>query len=112
MKQSKLRKRRVVRFAILYFAMLVLFIVLLVAPIILHNMTSISKPMLTSLWSAIGVNGANSQMLYLLQPMDKGLNDTVSYYTGSNLPDGYKPVSTDAQPATTGDSATYVRRMI
>lgn len=101
-----------VRFAILYFAMLILFIVLLVAPIILHNMSSISKPFLTSLWGKIGVNGANSQMMYLLQPMDKGLNDTVSYYTGSNLPDGYKPVSTDAVPATTGDSATYVRRMI
>ncbi|KAJ6083968.1 1-3-beta-glucan synthase component FKS1 [Penicillium sp. IBT 16267x] len=112
LKQSKLRKRRVVRFAILYFAMLVLFIVLLVAPIILHNMTSISKPFLTSLWSAIGVNGAHSQMMYLLQPMDKGLNDTVSYYTGSNIPEGYKPISTDAVPATTGDAATYVRKLI
>lgn len=34
LKQSRLRKRRVIRYAILYFALLVLFIVLIVAPIV------------------------------------------------------------------------------
>merc|ERR1711981_265835 len=34
MKQSKLRKRRVWRYAVLYFVMLVVFIVLIVAPIV------------------------------------------------------------------------------
>ena len=37
LKQSKLRKRRVVRFAILFFALLVLFIALLVGPIVAGN---------------------------------------------------------------------------
>ncbi|KAJ5777956.1 1-3-beta-glucan synthase component FKS1 [Penicillium odoratum] len=112
LKQSKLRKRRVVRFAILYFSMLVLFIILLVAPIILHNMESVSKSFLTSLWGTIGVSkDVSSQMMWLLQPMDKGLNDTASFYTGSNLPDGY-PSASDATPATTGSVATYVRKLI
>ncbi|KAJ5638120.1 1-3-beta-glucan synthase component FKS1 [Penicillium lividum] len=111
LKQSKLRKRRVVRFAILYFSMLVLFIILLVAPIILHNMESVSKSFLNTLWGTIGVNGKNSRMMYLLQPMDKGLNDTASFYTGSNLPDGY-PSASDATPATTGSVATYMRKLI
>lgn len=74
-----------IRFAILYFAMLLLFLVLLIAPIVVRNMgldTSLRK----SLYNAVGVK-ANG--LALLQPLDKGLNDTVSYYTGSGLPAGF-----------------------
>lgn len=47
LKQSKLRKRRVVRYAILYFVMLVVFIALVVGPVIIGklgiNLGSISS---------------------------------------------------------------------
>lgn len=42
LKQSKLRKRRVVRYAILYFTMLVLFVVLIVGPIVASKHISLS----------------------------------------------------------------------
>lgn len=75
-----------VRFAILYFVMLVIFIALIVAPVIVRNMdldTSLRK----TLYDAIGVKSGNS--MFLLQPLDKGLNDTQTYYTGSHLPKGF-----------------------
>jgi 1,3-beta-glucan synthase len=37
LKQSKLRKRRVVRYAILYFSMFVLFLVLIIGPVIVSK---------------------------------------------------------------------------
>ncbi|KKK27258.1 1,3-beta-glucan synthase component GLS2 [Aspergillus rambellii] len=79
-KQSKLRKRRVVRFAILYFAMLVLFLVLLIAPLIARNM-SISLPTIP---------------MDLMQPLDANNNDTTTDYTGAGLPKGYIAASSAA----------------
>ncbi|KAI9743305.1 MAG: 1,3-beta-D-glucan synthase [Claussenomyces sp. TS43310] len=63
MKQSKLRRRRVWRFAVVYFAILILFLVLIVGPIVaqktINNLTkSVKIPM------------------YLLQPIDQKNNDT------------------------------------
>ncbi|KAJ5732631.1 1-3-beta-glucan synthase component FKS1 [Penicillium malachiteum] len=109
LKQSKLRKRRVVRFAILYFSMLLLFVILVAAPLIVHNL-GLDKSMLKTLFSSIGINGKNS-MMYLLQPMDIGLNDTVSYYTGYDLPDGYSPVDNSATPYESG-AYTFMRKLI
>ncbi|KAH9819855.1 Glycosyltransferase family 48 protein [Teratosphaeria destructans] len=43
LKQSKLRKRRVVRYAILYFSMFVLFIILVVGPVIASKFISVPK---------------------------------------------------------------------
>lgn len=86
LKQSKLRKRRVIRFAILYFVMLVLFVVLLAAPLIIRDLSSISTTIRKALWNAVGVKPGS---IALLQPLDQGLNDTRGYYTGSHLPDGW-----------------------
>lgn len=66
--------------------MLVLFLALVIAPVIVRNMdldTSLRK----TLYDAIGVKSGNS--MFLLQPLDKGLNDTQTYYTGSHLPKGF-----------------------
>ncbi|KAL4934026.1 1,3-beta-glucan synthase component-domain-containing protein [Aspergillus undulatus] len=79
LKQSKLRKRRVVRFAIMYFAMLVLFLVLLIAPLIVRTMD-------------IGID-ESSFPLSLIQPLDKENNDTITSYTGSGVPKGMEPVA-------------------
>jgi len=67
LKQSKLRKRRVVRYAILFFTMLILFIVLIVGPII-------ASKFLKTLPS-IPDN--------LLQPTGLDNNDTTSSHTGT-----------------------------
>ena len=70
MKQSKLRKRRVWRFAVLYFVLLVVFLALLVGPIvagkmILENTDSFTK---------------NPQDLFdLFQPIGQNNNDTRGY---------------------------------
>lgn len=75
MKQSKLRRRRVIRYAILYFVMLVLFVVLVVAPLVVRRL-HISLPSIPQ---------------DLMQPLDTGSehNDTHTYYTGSGLPAGF-----------------------
>ncbi|KAE8408265.1 putative 1,3-beta-glucan synthase component FKS1 [Aspergillus pseudonomiae] len=72
LKQSKLRKRRVVRFAVLYFAMLLLFLILLIAPLVVRKL-NISLP---------------SIPLDLLQPLDAQHNNTITSYTGYGLPNG------------------------
>lgn len=100
LKQSKLRKRRVVRFAILYFVMLVVFVVLIAAPLVIRDMSSISYSIRHSLWNMLGVKGSGG--LGLLQPLDAGLNDTATYYTGSHLPAGYKSPRESVTP-TAGD---------
>jgi len=69
LKQSKLRKRRVIRFAILYFVMFVIFLVLIVGPII-------ARKYITSLPTI---------PLELMQPTGQNNNDTSTGITGSNL---------------------------
>lgn len=68
MKQSKLRKRRVVRFAILYFSLLILFVVLIVAPVIAKGF--------------LDTNSLNLP-LNLVQPTGLNNNDTTAATTGS-----------------------------
>ncbi|RDW67994.1 putative 1,3-beta-glucan synthase component FKS1 [Coleophoma cylindrospora] len=65
LKQSKLRKRRVLRYAILYFVMLVIFLALLVGPII-------AGPMILSNMSSL----ETSIPMYLFQPTGLNNNDT------------------------------------
>jgi 1,3-beta-glucan synthase len=69
LKQSKLRRRRVIRFAILYFFMLVVFLVLIVGPVIVRNYIK-SLPTIP---------------LQLLQPTGQNNNDTSNKATGNGL---------------------------
>ncbi|PKX95074.1 1,3-beta-glucan synthase [Aspergillus novofumigatus IBT 16806] len=85
LKQSKLRKRRVIRFAILYFAMLILFLILLIAPLVVRSMGLVKAPNLP---------------FNLLQPLDKDNNDTMVTYTGNNIPAGFEPVESASSVAT------------
>jgi len=71
MKQSRLRKRRVIRFATLYFVLLVVFILLFFGPIIVSKF--------------INLNSFGSIPLDLLQPTGQNNNDTFSSVTGSAL---------------------------
>ncbi|KAJ5415930.1 hypothetical protein N7465_004625 [Penicillium sp. CMV-2018d] len=100
LKQSKLRKRRVVRFAILYFVMLLIFVVIIAAPVVLRNTGSLDSILKNDLWKSLGVSKTNA--VGLLQPLDHGLNDTVSWYTGSNIPKGYTSGTVPAASEGTG----------
>ncbi|KAL1962973.1 hypothetical protein VTN77DRAFT_8819 [Rasamsonia byssochlamydoides] len=97
LKQSKLRRRRVIRYSILYFAMLILFIVLIAAPLVARNLNlpQFNIPM------------------QLMQPINQDNNDTTSYYTGNNLPPGFGPVlsSGAAAAATTGSGSGGAKMM-
>ena len=88
-----------VRFAIMYYCMLLLFVVLLAAPLVVHDM-KLDRSFLKTLWNSVGVKSGNS--MYLLQPLDHGLNDTQTYYTGSHLPPGFEAASSLAIPTTGG----------
>ncbi|MCJ1435407.1 1,3-beta-D-glucan synthase [Xylographa pallens] len=70
LKQSKLRKRRVIRYAMLYFLLLVVFVALIAAPIII-------SPMLLKIKISIP--------MHLQQPHGLNNNDTTSSHTGAAL---------------------------
>lgn len=72
LKQSKLRKRRVVRFAVAYFAMFVLFLVVIIGPIIAGKHLN-------------GIIGELAPSLGLAQPTGLNNNDTNYSQTGTGL---------------------------
>ncbi|KAL9043038.1 MAG: hypothetical protein Q9180_000160 [Flavoplaca navasiana] len=90
-KQSKLRKRRVIRFATLYFIMLIIFVALLAGPLVVARL-KISLP-------DIPMN--------LMQPTGLNNNDTLSSPTGRQLIDG--SIAPGAAEATSGSGD--LRRM-
>ena len=93
MKQSKLRKRRVWRYAVLYFIMLVVFLALVAGPIIASKeITSATKSL--------------SVPQYLLQPVGLDNNDT----TGTNQT-GTGAAGGGAAKTTGGSAATGVVRL-
>jgi 1,3-beta-glucan synthase len=74
MKQSKLRKRRVWRYAVLYFVMLVIFLALIAGPII-------ASPEITKATKSLSIPQ------YLLQPVGLDNNDTQgTTQTGTGAP--------------------------
>jgi 1,3-beta-glucan synthase len=76
LKQTKLRKRRVVRYAILYFVLLVVFLALIVGPIIVGEKFTLPKlPTLP---------------MEILQPTGYNNNDTFASATGNCLGPGGK----------------------
>ncbi|RMD40882.1 hypothetical protein DV735_g4220, partial [Chaetothyriales sp. CBS 134920] len=79
-KQSRLRRRRVIRYAILYFALLILFIVLFIGPVIVRKY----------------ISGLPSIPMNLLQPTGQNNNDTFSSLTGSFANPGFIAGATDA----------------
>jgi 1,3-beta-glucan synthase len=71
LKQTKLRKRRVTRYAILYFSLFVFFMALVIAPAVLGNqLTGNMKPL-----SVAGMR--------LQQPVNWNNNDTSGLQTGT-----------------------------
>lgn len=70
MKQTKLRRKRVIRYAILYFVLLVVFVALLVAP-------TVAGPMIGD-----GAFPKALSDMHLVQPNNQNNNDTTEEETG------------------------------
>lgn len=85
LKQSKLRRRRTIRYAILYFTLFVIFIVLIVAPMVAGKFMNLKVDTLP---------------MNLMQPTNLKNNDTTSQTTGTAVAG-----ETDAAAATSGGSA-------
>lgn len=99
MKQSKLRRRRVVRFALLYFMMLVLFIALIAGPIVAGR--NLGESMLKE----IG-NKANVGQFSLMQPNNLNNDNTNgTQKTGTGVP-GYSGAFTKSTTVSGGAEAT------
>jgi 1,3-beta-glucan synthase len=92
LKQTKLRKRRVVRFAILYFTLFVLFMVLLIAPAVIGNLGLLDS-------TFEGLYGSKFQNL--MQPSNWNNNDTTSSKTGSGLPNQAAQTAAKASASST-----------
>jgi 1,3-beta-glucan synthase len=80
--------------------MLVIFVVIIAAPVVMRNTGQLDSVLKGDLWKSLGVSKTNA--VGLLQPLDRGLNDTVSWYTGSNIPKGYSSGSIPAASEGTG----------
>jgi 1,3-beta-glucan synthase len=95
MKQSKLRKRRVFRYAALYFVMLVVALALLVGPIVAGSQITSAAKSLTD---------NPSGTMYLYQPVGLNNNDT-----RNRTETGTGAVSNGASASATGTAAAKIR---
>jgi 1,3-beta-glucan synthase len=86
LKQTKLRKRRVIRYAILYFVLLIVFLVLIVGPIVAGTKFKFALPALP---------------MDILQPTGYNNNDTSTSVTGQCI-QANCPIWGDNQAAATG----------
>lgn len=94
LKQTKLRKRRVVRYAILYFSLFFIFIALIVGPIVASKFVD---------------TGSIDLPMNLIQPNNWNNNDTTSSETGTMVVGGAAATGgADSSSSATADS----RRMM
>ncbi len=98
MKQSKLRKRRVWRYAVLYFVMLVVFLALLVGPIVAGSQIQSATKSLTS---------DPTSTYNLIQPVGQNNNDT-----RDREATGISGGASDTGAASTAASTSAAARMI
>jgi 1,3-beta-glucan synthase len=112
MKQSKLRRRRVIRYAILYFVLLIVFVALLVGPVAVRK--TLGDNNFRSFWKTLAIshdfNKPQSGGMILMQPnFLSNQNTNASSVTGTagdgyTWPSGYGPSSLSSsadQAATT-----------
>jgi 1,3-beta-glucan synthase len=103
MKQSKLRKRRVWRYAVLYFVMLVVFLALIVGPIVAQS--EITK-------AAVSLTKNPSSTMYLFQPVGLNNNDTEGRNETGTGAASYLATATGGSTASSSAAATGGAKMI
>ena len=106
MKQSKLRRRRVIRYAILYFVLLVLFLALIIAPAILGSKL---LPLIPK-----SLTGKIAGQFQLMQPAgfnNDNTNSTMQTGTGNPSYTGYlyQLTKTDSSHASATDGGGKIK---
>ena len=96
LKQSKLRRRRVIRYAILYFSMFVLFIVLIVGPIIAKKF----------------IGNIKLDVMNLQQPSNWKNNDTSASETGTAVAGGAKATASSTRGSSSSNNNRMMARML
>jgi len=91
MKQSKLRKRRVVRYAIMYFMMFFLFFILVVGPVIVVKFMAVPQ----------------LDIMTLQQPTNWNNNDTTAKETGNGLPGDADSTGADATASASASAFAF-----
>lgn len=87
--------------------MLVIFIALIAGPLVVKRM-GMNETISKALWGTIGLkDSSKGGTMFLLQPIDSGLNDTETYYTGTSLPAGKEAESSIANPTASGSYVPY-----
>lgn len=107
MKQSKLRKRRVWRFAVMYFTLFVVFLALAIAPVL-----GGSKVPVESLINSVGGGKNDSMIALLFQPNnvtagynnDTGPQNTAIKSSEKSVLAGVTVTTTGAKSSSTGSS--------
>jgi len=102
MKQSKLRRRRVFRYAVLYFVMLVVFVGMIVGPIVVGKSISI-KPIADSvkdfnLFQPTGLNNDDTQGTTMT---GTGSENYSGAYKSTKAPDGKAATTKTSEDAKT-----------
>lgn len=101
MKQSKLRKRRVWRYAVLYFTMFIIAFALLLGPVFAGSM------ILDNTKSLFATPG---DTMYLFQPTGLNNNNTQNdTLTGTGKPGGASETGASASASATDGSAARIR---
>ena len=91
-KQNKLRKRRVIRYSILYFALFFLFIALIAGPLVAGPKVNLDPNV--------------AILTELMQPKGYNNNDTVSSQTGTALQAGATGTDSGSSPSSSTDSGS------
>jgi len=99
MKQSKLRRKRVFRYAVLYFIMLVVFVGLIVGPAVVGKkiLPSVSRPL-----------GSTR----LVQPFDQNNDDTLGHSQTGTGANNYSGVYKTPKPTATASSTAKKARAV
>jgi 1,3-beta-glucan synthase len=98
LKQSKLRKRRVIRYAILYFLLFVVFMALIIGPVIAGKMPALK-----------GIGKSLGNPMDLFQPASQNNNDTTGEKTGKGLEPGQGAtnIGTGSEASATDESEAF-----
>jgi len=101
MKQTKLRRRRVIRYAILYFILFVVFLALIVGPAVA------GKYVPSSMFDMLK---DNSSLSSLLQPTGLDNNDTRGRTPTGTAADNYTGVGTSTRTSATATATSEAER--
>jgi 1,3-beta-glucan synthase len=107
MKQTKLRKRRVIRYAILYFVLLVVFLALIVGPIVAGTKFKFDLPALPmDILQPTGYSNNNTNA----ETTGKCIQDPCPPYRGGGDKGGAAGTADSGNAAATTDASSRFRR--